>query len=96
MPSWMYLLFAYSITFGVQNKALFLRGRHRFLDALVKCTYCTGFHSGWMVWVFSRFAERSLPTWDEAVLSVLSWGLTSAVFAYVLDTAVRWCEYRPR
>lgn len=98
MPNLIYLLFAYGITFGIQNKATFLRGKFGLLDDLVKCTYCTGFHTGWMAWIVSRLYERESgwPSVETTVLSVVVWGLTSAAFSYAIDTVVRWCEYRAR
>lgn len=102
MPTLTYLLFAYGITFGIQNKAPFLRGKVDLLDALVKCTYCVGFHAGWMAWIFYWTVENpSLGVGDlviarNIVLSVLTWGLSSAAFSYGIDTAIRWFEYRAK
>jgi len=102
MPTLAYLLFAYGFTFGVQNKATFLRGRFAFLDALVKCTYCVGFHAGWLSWVvYLGIEQPSLGLTGVEISmtifrSVAVWGLASAGFCYALDSAIRWCEYRPR
>lgn len=102
MPAFNYLLFAYGLAFGIQNKLPFLRGRSDFTDALIKCTYCLGFHTGWMSWLFYLGMERpSLGSgpWDIAfsvVWSVVTWGMSSAAFSYGVDTAIRWLEYRPQ
>lgn len=102
MPTFNYLLLAYGIAFGIQNKVPFLRGKMEFLDSLIKCTYCLGFHTGWMAWVLYWAMERpSLgPDTTSVVLSVVwsivTWGLSSAAFSYGVDTAIRWLEYRPR
>jgi len=102
MPTLVYLLFAYGITFGIQNKAPFLRGKIDFLDALVKCTYCVGFHAGWLAWITYWLLENPnlgvgwAATTGNVVLSVLIWGLSSAAFSYGIDTAIRWFEYRAK
>ena len=46
MDFFFYLLVAYGITFGMQHKATFLRGKNAWLDSMLICTYCTGFHAG--------------------------------------------------
>lgn len=94
-PTLMYLLFAYGIVFGFQNKVPFLRGKFRLLDALLKCTYCCGFHAGWLAWLAYYFSESPSLGATGISLSILIWGLSSAAFSYALDTGVRWLEYRP-
>ena len=100
MPTLNYLLLAYGLTFGMQNKLPFLRGKLALLDSLLKCTYCLGFHAGWMAWLLSVVAEHpSLGTDTASVvqrvaLSVVFWGLSSAVFSYGVDTAIQRLERR--
>jgi hypothetical protein len=98
MPNLMYLVLAYGLTFGIQNKATFLRGKLAVLDRLVKCTYCTGFHSGWMTWLLAWALEGRAPATQPLGIaaSVVAWGLASAAFSYGVDTAIRWLEYRPK
>ena len=98
MPSLMYLVLAYGVTFGIQNKATFLRGKLPLLDRLIKCTYCTGFHAGWMTWLLAWALEGRTPTAGLVSISasVVGWGLASAAFSYGVDTAIRWLEYRPK
>ena len=98
MPSLTYLLLAYGVTFGIQNKAGFLRGKLAVLDRLVKCTYCTGFHAGWMTWLLAWALEGRAPVSQPPSIaaSLVAWGLSSAAFSYGVDTAIRWLEYRPK
>ena len=99
MPDLMYLLLAYGLTFGIQNKATFLRGKFALLDRLLKCTYCTGFHAGWMTWLLAWALEGGLPGASTPLgiaASLVAWGLSSAAFSYGVDTAIRWLEYRPK
>lgn len=97
MPDLMYLTLAYGVTFGIQNKLPFLRGKLPLLDSLLKCTYCTGFHAGWMTWLLSWALEGSMPATGSLSIaaSVVAWGLASSAFSYGVDTAIRWLE-RPR
>jgi hypothetical protein len=98
MPGLMYLVLAYGLTFGLQNKATFLRGKLSFLDRLLKCTYCTGFHAGWMTWLLAWALEGSMPATGPLPIaaSLVGWSLASAAFSYGVDTAIRWLEYRPK
>lgn len=95
MPTWIDFVLAYSLAFGLQNKVPFLDGKHAFLDALLKCAYCTGFHTGWMVWLVSWAVSGKLPVDGGPVAimaSVLTWAFSSAAVCYVLDTSVMWFE----
>lgn len=98
MPNLMYLVLAYGLTFGIQNKAGFLRGKLAVLDRLVKCTYCTGFHAGWMTWLLAWALEGRTPASQPLGIaaSFVAWGLASAAFSYGVDTAIRRLEYRPK
>lgn len=98
MPTLNYLIVAYGITFGIQNKLPFLRGKFEFTDALIKCTYCLGFHAGWMAWLLSLAAEHpslGANAWavtQTVALSIVFWGMSSAVFSYGVDTAIQRLE----
>jgi hypothetical protein len=96
-----YMLVAYGVAFGFQNKLTFLYSEGyretgepaNILDRLLHCTYCTGFHTGWMVWLLSWWIEGKLPAEGWAVpASVLVWSFASAAFCYVVDAFVRWLE----
>jgi len=79
------MLAAAGITFGAQHKATFLHGRFSFLDNMLKCTYCTGFHGGWIAYLlFSAPFIRI----QEAVLSAFA----GAIFSYALDEAIKFLE----
>ena len=81
------LLAAYGLCFGFQQKATFLH-RGPFLTALFECTFCTGFHCGWMIWGAPHLISWTAPNWQTLPV----WCFGSAAFCYVADTAVRWLE----
>lgn len=87
-----FLLVAYGITFGIQNKLTFLRGKHSFLDSMLVCTYCTGFHGGWITWVLYQwpvfFEKDPLEFFNGMVL----FAFASAAFSYALDAVIRLVE----
>ena len=94
MPTLIALLAAYGLCFFLQQKATPLHGKNAFLDRLLHCTYCTGFHCGWMVWVVYWLASGS-PTVDSGTLpTLLVWAFASSAFCYAIDAAVRWFEVR--
>ena len=86
------LLAAYGFTFALQNKAPYLRGKVRFVDALLKCVYCTGFHAGWLTWAGASALTHTFPKPSLAPIAALTWAFASAAFCYVVDTAARWLE----
>ena len=93
MEYFFYLIAAYGITFGIQNKILFLRNRSEFLDALLHCTYCTGFHAGWLTWlVWKLDSVLNGSVWGFELLGMLLFAMASSAFSYFIDTAVRLME----
>jgi hypothetical protein len=96
-----YLLVAYGLCFGLQNKLPFLYSTgyredgepKRLTDKLLHCTYCTGFHTGWMAWLLAWGVEGKLPSEGWAIpASIAVWAFASAVFCYAADALVRWLE----
>lgn len=77
----LFLLAAYGICFGFVNKVTFLR-RSAFLSAMLECTYCIGFHSGWLTYLL--MSPSAGFEWSEVVASAFA----SAAFCYIIDTAV--------
>lgn len=80
------LLAAYGICFGLQNKLPFLWGRHALLDHFLGCTYCVGFHAGWITWILQEWArdDLSLISW-ASIGEILAWSFASGAFCYVVD-----------
>jgi hypothetical protein len=89
----LFVFLTYGIAFGLQNKVDFLQGKHPFLDRLLACTYCTGFHAGWTAWVLLNLNPKDLNAmgWGS-IASCLAHALAGAASSYTLDTAVRWWE----
>jgi len=89
MDFFFYLLVAYGITFGIQHKASFLRGRLNILDQMLICTYCTGFHAGWITWLMWNIDSAIS---GMALLRMLSFAMASSAFSYFIDTSIRLME----
>lgn len=88
------ILLSFAICFGIQHKIPFLHKKHPTLDKMLKCTYCTGFHAGWITWLFVCLMEQKFPM--ESVVSNISAGIgfafVSSISCYILDTLLRWVE----
>lgn len=85
MPSVVDLLLAYGLCFGLMNKVDALR-KVAFFDRMLSCSYCTGFHSGWIAWTLTR-AVHGLPTTPQEALTPILWAFTSSAVCYLLDAA---------
>jgi hypothetical protein len=97
MPNIWIMLIAYSLAFGFQNdKAKPLTDLLRkigFFDRMLSCTYCTGFHCGWMVWLGTWAMTGTLPADGWHILpSILMWSFCSAGSCYVIDAVVQYLE----
>lgn len=80
------LLFCYGLTFGLMNKTSWIQNRLQFTKSLLECSYCTGFHSGWIAYFMLNPSSQIDP------ISLITWSFASAAFSYVLDTAVAYLE----
>lgn len=87
----LYLLTAYGLCFGFQNKVTILHGVSDFLDAMFACTYCTGFWCGWIAWG-GMVATGGQPLSWTTPLSGLMFAFASAAFCYFFDTVIQHME----
>jgi hypothetical protein len=99
MPALIDLLLCYGLCFGLMNKVDVLR-KVNFFDRMLSCSYCTGFHAGWMGWVLSRViyglpVSPSMPL-PEALAATFGpaaiWAFASAGFCYVVDVISQLAE----
>ena len=79
------LLAAAGITFGLQHKIPFLHKRFKWLDSMLGCTFCTGFHGGWIAYLLS---VTGMPD----IRSALLFAFGGAIFSYALDELVKYFE----
>lgn len=87
------LICAYGITFWLMNKAKFLHNRIAFFDAMFKCSFCTGFHAGWVSWFLFQYAsEGTLCNQLHELLGAITCGFASAAFCYIIDTLTQLFE----
>lgn len=83
---------AYGICFGLQNKVTWLHDRSDFLDRMLVCTYCTGFHAGWMTWIILLVSKGKWPGLLGGIGGAVTFAFASAAFCYTVDSAVKWLE----
>jgi hypothetical protein len=91
-PPFIALLFAYAVAFGIQNKIPFLYRFER-LHGFLACTYCVGFHAGWMAWLLVWAVTGDLPAegWRIAP-SILIWAFCASAFCFAFDALVKYLE----
>lgn len=89
-PSLVELVCAYGIAFGLMNKVEFLR-KVKFFDRMLSCSYCTGFHAGWITWAATRPAY-GLDLSVKGIAPVLVWTFASAAFCYTVDVVSQLAE----
>lgn len=90
---WFLALFAaYGVCFGLQNKVTSLHGLTEFTDRLLLCTYCSGFHSGWMIWLLVTATRGSWGTPVASIGEAVMFAFASAAFCYTADSAVKFLE----
>ena len=92
-----FILFAYGLTVGAQNKVSFFHGKSKFTDKLLSCTYCTGFHAGYisalLFWLggikpFMGALLAGMP----AGMFLLTGAFVASISSYIIDTLVQWVE----
>mgnify|MGYP003344255990 CR=1 FL=1 len=95
MPSFVDLLFAYGIAFGLMNKVEALRSPRwplgGFFDAMLSCSYCTGFNAGWLAWALSR-PFYGFDVSAAGLAPALAWAFASSAFCFVVDVVSQAAE----
>ncbi|MBM4356932.1 MAG: hypothetical protein FJ096_02375 [Deltaproteobacteria bacterium] len=95
VPTIIDLLIAYGVCFGLQNKVEVLRSHQwplgAFFTRMLTCSYCSGFHCGWLAWLMTRpiyGVEASV----AAATHSLAWAFASSAFCYLVDAASQAAE----
>lgn len=108
MPTFLFLLAAYGLCFGLMNDKAplvpLLRKVPLFPDAdgrtffarMFACPYCTGFHAGWLTWLMLRLpvhlGAEGPVNLALVVGEVLAHAFAASAFCYVADIAAEWIE----
>jgi len=81
-----FILTSYGITFFLQHKAYPYLEKNEFLKKMLECTFCTGFHGGWIAYFLLAKHEPVLRM--ELVLHLIGYGFAGAAAAYIVDTLI--------
>jgi hypothetical protein len=108
VPTFLFLLAAYGVCFGLMNdKAPFVpslrklplfpdtEGRN-FFSRMFACPYCTGFHAGWLVWLVLRLplhlGAGGVVNLPLVLGEALAHAFAASAFCYLADIAAEWVE----
>ena len=83
------LLAAYGLTFAIQHKIPWIHGITSFSDSMLACTFCTGFHAGWITWLLYFIPLWSIDDtlWERHTLfEVIPFAFAAAGTSYILDS----------
>lgn len=91
------LVAAFGLCFGLMNDKVpgvaRVRASWAFLDQMLECAYCTGFHCGWFVWGLGVLTHGGWPpSFVGSVAEAARWALASSAACYLLDTFAQWLE----
>jgi len=94
MTTLLILFLWYGLAFGFQNKIPFLHDRFKWLDALLQCAYCAGFHAGWISYLLVHAPEVIQGTYVFAALPVelATWAFAAAAWCYAIDMLLQFIE----
>lgn len=95
MPTLVDLLLAYGLAFGLMNKVDALRSPKwplgTFFDRMLSCSYCTGFHAGWIAWVLTR-PVYGVDVSLAGMAVMLAWAFAASAFCFLADAASQAAE----
>ena len=86
------LIAAYGICFGLQHKIGFLHGKLGIVDSMLACSYCTGYHAGWITLLLSKLIEGPLELSLGLIVELTLFAFASSAFCYIMDCASAWLE----
>ena len=84
------LMSAYGMTFGLQHKIPQIHGKNKHVDKLLQCTYCTGFHAGYLAYGLKKGLDYvQTGQTDASVGEAMTFAFASSGFSYLADTCAR-------
>lgn len=94
MEEILYLFAMYGIAFGIQHKmpamwdgALRKIFQEGFTASLLSCTYCVGFHAGWIIYLLVASASATF-----SLGHLIIYSFAGAAFSYSIDAYVQRLE----
>ena len=81
------LLASYGLAFFLTHKFNVIDGRMEVLDRMMECSFCMGFHTGWVTYLLYHGAAGKI-VWSWVPL----WAFASATFVYAFDNLVEKLE----
>jgi hypothetical protein len=85
MKLFLILLCAFGLCFWIQNKLTFLKDKFALLDSMISCSYCLGFHCGWISYSLVTLSNGESLLWYMFVIQAIVHGFACAVFCYFFD-----------
>lgn len=64
----------------------FLTGKSSFFRKLFDCSFCTGFHAGWLTYILLNYDAFVTSSLVDNSSSLVAYSFMSATFCYALDT----------
>ena len=98
------LVASYGICFGLMNdKAkfftdllksipIFKTERGTFFERMFICAYCTGFHTGWIVYCLGLLHPGVSFNFQANAVEGITMAFASSIFCYAVDVIVQWFE----
>ena len=81
-----FILLVYGITFFLQHKTYSLLSKVPFFKKMLECTFCTGFHGGWIAFLLlvppAPFLRLSI------IVEMIVAGFIGAASSYIVDTLI--------
>jgi hypothetical protein len=65
---------------------------HTFFARMFVCPYCTGFHTGWMVFLSWALANGEAKMLAPLLVGMVTFSFASSASCYLLDTLIQWFE----
>ena len=99
------LLSSYGLCFGIMNdkvpllhhlrKVPLLKDEegHPFFARMFVCPYCTGFHTGWLVYLLWAAVTDGFDPTKMFLAGIVLFGFASSAICYLLDTLIQWFEH---
>lgn len=107
MPTLLFLFAAYGVCFGLMNDKAPLvpllrklplfpdKDGKTFFTRMLVCPYCTGFHAGWVIWLFMRFPSHlGSGNLDPFVVAgdLVAHAFAASAFCYIADIVAQRVE----
>jgi|13_taG_2_1085334.scaffolds.fasta_scaffold32283_2 hypothetical protein len=80
------------LTDALKSIPIFVTEKGSFFERMLICSYCTGFHTGWLCYLIAMAHPGVSINLYGNIVEIILTSFASAIFCYSVDVIIQWFE----